>query len=437
MPMPARGHRPLVAASLKPAHLSRYKDIVRLLLKRERIDLVRGAVDLDGDGTDDMATAEDARALAFELEAMGPTFVKLGQLLSTRSDLLPPVYLRALSRLQDNVEPFPFEEVEAVVTGELGVRMAKAFQEFSPTPVASASLGQVHHAVLRSGREVAVKVQRPDIKGQIVEDMDVIEQIAALVDSHTQAGRRYGFADMVTEFRRSLLDELDYRREAANLDTLDHQLARYDRIVVPKPVDDYTTTVVLTMDWIDGRNVASLGNLARLDLDGTALATALFDAYLDQILVHGFFHADPHPGNVLVTDDGRLGLIDVGMVARIAPDMRDSLVKLLLAVSAGRGSDAADVMAEMGAKRESFDRERFRAEVAELLGRTREATVGDVQAGAVLGDVLRAGAEAGLRAPSELAMLGKVLLNLVEVARILDAHFEPNAAIERQGRELK
>ena len=420
-----------MGVSLKPAHLARYKDIARLLLKRERIDLVRGDADADGP-----ATAEDAEALASELEAMGPTFIKLGQLLSTRSDLLPPVYLQALTRLQDKVEPLSFAPVEEVVTGELGARLSKAFQEFESTPVASASLGQVHRAMLRDGRTVAVKVQRPGIKNQIVDDMDVIEEIAQLVDDHTSAGRRYRFSEMVAEFRRSLLDELDYRREAANLKTLGEHLAQYDRIVVPAPVDDYTTATVLTMDWIEGRNVASLTGLARLDLDGTALAAQLFDAYLDQILVHGFFHADPHPGNVLVTDDGRLGLIDLGMVARVRPETRQSLVKLLLAVSAGRGSDAADVMVEMGTKLDSFDRDSFRSEVADLVGRSGGATVGEVQAGAVLGDVLRAGAEAGLQAPTELTMLGKALLNLDEVARILDPEFEPNASIERHAAEL-
>lgn len=425
--------------SLKPDHLTRYKDIARLLLKHGRMDLVRqaGAAGADGPLDDDsVATAEDADALASELEAMGPTFVKLGQLLSTRADLLPPVYLEALARLQDKVDPFSFADVERIVEGELGVRLSKGFQEFDSTPIASASLGQVHRAVLRNGRPVAVKVQRPDIKSQIVKDMDVIEELSAFIDGHTDTGRRYGFGDMVAEFRASLLDELDYRKEAKNLTVLHQNLQDYPAIFVPLPVDDYTTSVVLTMDWVDGKNVASLGPLATMELDGHALAEQLFRAYLDQILLDGFFHADPHPGNVLVTTDNRLALIDLGMVARVAPETQDSLVKLLLSISNGRGSDAAEVMIDMGEMQEGFEREKFRRSVADLVSRNLGVAMGDVQAGAIIGQVVRAAAESGLRAPSELTMLGKALLNLDEVARTLDPTFEPNDAIQRHAGEL-
>ena len=171
----------------KAGHLSRYRDIARLLVKHGRKDLIGADEDVDASG-DDVPTEEDGAELAADLEAMGPTFVKLGQLLSTRADLLPPVYLRALSRLQDRVKPFPFEQVERIVTTELGVRMSQAFEEFSARPVASASLGQVHRARLRSGRPVAVKVQRPDIRSRILEDMEVIGEIAEFVDQSHRGG---------------------------------------------------------------------------------------------------------------------------------------------------------------------------------------------------------------------------------------------------------
>ncbi|MDQ1431209.1 MAG: ubiquinone biosynthesis protein, partial [Actinomycetota bacterium] len=325
---------------IKPKHLVRYKDIGVLLVKHGRAGLSPADI---GDGADEAAMRTDAEALAEELEALGPTFVKLGQLLSTRADLLPPPYLQALSRLQDKVEPFPFEDVERIVSTELGVRLSKGFGSFDEQPLAAASLGQVHRATLRDGRQVAVKVQRPNIRAQIVDDMDAIENIAQFADSHTRTGRQLGFADMVTEFRRSLMAELDYRQEAANLQKLGHNLERHERIVVPQPVPDYTSSLVLTMDYIPGRNIGALGPLALMEIDGHELAEQLFSAYLDQILVDGFFHADPHPGNVLLTDDGRLALLDLGMVGRIAPEMQDSLVKLLLAVSEGHGQEVADI----------------------------------------------------------------------------------------------
>src|SRR6185295_6057788 len=283
-----------MALSLNVHHLARYKEIGALLIKHGRANGAGGSdpTDVDADG----ATEADARDLADTLESMGPTFIKLGQLLSTRSDLLPPAYHDALARLQDHVEPVPFEQIEERVTTEIGARISKAFQSFDATPAASASLGQVHHAVLRNGRRVAVKVQRPGVRKQVVDDMEVIEELAEFVARHTNVGRNMGFVGMVEEFRRSIMAALDYRVEAANLRLVHSNLAGYDLIVVPQPIDDYSTSLVLTMDLVVGRNVGSLGPLALLEIDGTALVHQLFDCYLDQILVDGVVHADPHPG---------------------------------------------------------------------------------------------------------------------------------------------
>jgi ubiquinone biosynthesis protein len=416
---------------MKPSHLPRYTDIARLLLK------YRGAfISVAENPDEDDDASKDAKQLASDLEAMGPTFVKLGQLLSTRADVLPPIYLNTLKRLQDHVVPVPYVEIERVVNAELGVRISKAFSEFSERPAAAASLGQVHRAKMRDGRDVAVKVQRPNIRGQIVEDMEVIDEIATFVDKHTETGRRYEFATMVQEFRVSLMAELDYRAEARNLTVIHDNLARYERIVVPLPIEDYSTSLVLTMDWAPGRALGSLGPLDRLDLDGHDLAEDLFRAYLDQILFDGIFHADPHPGNILLTDDGRLALIDMGMVARVSTGVQDALIKLLLALSEGRGADAADVLAELGEQLPDFDIGTLRRSVDEVVGRSLTLPVEDLQAGSIIGQVLRAAGEAGLRPPGELTMIGKAMLNLDEVARILDPTFEPNATIQRHIEEL-
>jgi predicted unusual protein kinase regulating ubiquinone biosynthesis (AarF/ABC1/UbiB family) len=406
-----------VGLSLRPTHLSRYRDIAMLLVKHGR------------DVLDDSTSRVDADKLADDLESMGPTFVKLGQLLSTRADLLPPTYLDALSRLQDDVEPLSFAVIEPIVENELGVRISRAFESFESSPLASASIGQVHRAVLRDGRDVVVKVQRPDIRDRIRDDMAAIDEIASFADAHTDAGRRFGFTPMVDEFRRSLLAELDYRSEAANLVTLGGIVERYDRIVVPQPIDDYCTGRVLTIEYVDGRKVTELGPLAHLELDGDALADELFRAYLDQVLVHGFFHADPHPGNVLVTGDGRLALIDLGMVARVEPGLRDDLLKMLLALADGDGREVADICIEIGQKLDDFDRAALTARVVDLVARAGGATIGDLQAGAVIGELSRVSAECGQRAPSELTMLAKALLNLDEVARTLAPDFRPAEAI--------
>jgi ubiquinone biosynthesis protein len=382
--------------SLKVRHLGRYKDIAALLVKHGRADGLRD-FDPDDPASSDTATTENALKLVDDLESMGPTFIKLGQLLSTRADLLPPVYLDALTRLQDNVEPIPFDAIETIVTTEIGARISKAFQSFDPTPRASASLGQVHRAVLRDGRPAAVKVQRPGVRAQVVDDMEVIEELAEFVDAHTKAGRSYGFAAMVEEFRRSIMAELDYRLEAANLRLLGSHLAAYDRIVVPQPIDDYTTSLVLTMDLVDGRNVGSLGPLAREEIDGCALAAQLFDAYLDQILVDGFVHADPHPGNVLLASDGRLALIDLGMVCRVTPELQDALVRLLLALSEGHGGEVAAVMAGLGEKRDTWDQVRFEREITCVVQQHQTVAVGRLEAGRVVGELARIAGDCGLR----------------------------------------
>ena len=425
--------------SLETDQLRRYKDVARLLFKYGRSDLADWArhdpILADAEALPAEAAAE-GEELADDLEAMGPTFVKLGQVLSTRSDLLPPPYLEALSRLQDRVEPFAYEEVERIVSEELGVRLSKAFSRFDAEPLASASLGQVHRAALRDGREVAVKVQRPGIRAQIAGDLEALERIADLLDRHTEAGRTFGFEQMVEEFRKSLLEELDYRREAHNLRTVGANLERFDRLVVPRPVADYSSSRVLTMEFVAGGKLDEISPLVRLELDGAALADQLFEAYLSQILVDGLFHADPHPGNLLLTPDRRLALLDLGMVGHVAPHLQESLLKLLLAVAEGKGDDAADLLLAFGERLERSDDTRFRREVADLVMRHRETTVERIEVGRVVLEMARVAATAGVRVPPEMTLLGKALLNLDHVGRALAPELDPNAAIRRHAGDI-
>ena len=427
-----------MSVSLKPSHLKRYKDIAVLLMKYGRGDLAKG-LDVDAEVLPRAALPGEkpkAEELARDLERLGPTFVKVGQLLSSRADILPVAYLEALARLQDKVEPFSFAEIERIVTEELGVRISKAFAEFEATPLAAASLGQVHRATLRDGRPVAVKVQRPGIREQIVEDLEAFTEIARLLDEHAEAGRLYQFEKMVEEFRKTLLRELDYRQEAQNLVTLRENLREFDRIVVPAPVMDFTTSRVLTMDYVFGQKITTLSPLSRMEIDGAALAEELHEAYLKQILIDGFFHADPHPGNVFLNDDGKLALLDLGMVGRISPVMQENLLKLLLAISEGHGEETADRAAENGEKLDTFDEAEFRRHIAELVSTYQNAKVEQIQIGKVVLEVSRAAGQAGVRLPSELTMLGKTLLHLDEIARTLDPAFDPNASVRRNAAEL-
>lgn len=426
--------------ALTADHLKSYAHIARLLLRYGRSDLVRSAgfedVPQEDALTDSTPFAELAERFVADIEQLGPTYVKIGQLLSTRADLLAPPFLDALARLQDDVAPFPFAEVEAIVQGELGVRLSKAFSRFDAEPLAAASLGQVHRAAMRDGREVVVKVQRPGVRAQVLRDLEVLAEIAAVADQHTEGGRKYGYARLVEEFRRTLLRELDYRLEAGNLRTLRANLAEFERIVVPQPVDDYTTSLVLTSEFVPGEKITDIGPLGRLDLDGGGLADELFGAFLHQVLVDGFVHADPHPGNVLLTPDHRIALLDLGMVARVSSSLQANLLQLLLAISDGRSEEAAGIAIKIGEVRDGFDEPEFRRQVDLLVTENRDAKVEQIQVGKVVLAITRIAGDNGVRIPSELTLLGKALLNLDLIGRVLDPSFEPNAAVRRRAAEL-
>ena len=420
-----------MALSLKPRHIKRYGEMARLLVKYGRGDLVRSS-GLNGalvNWEDEPTGAVRAEQLADDLERLGPTFVKLGQLLSTRADLLPPEYLEALSRLQNDVEPFDGEQAEAVVVEELGVRLSKAFSRFERAPFAAASLGQVHYAELRDGRPVAVKVQRPGVREIIAADLESLLQIAQLLDRRSGFAERFDLEGMVREFEKSLADELDYRKEASNLERLAESLERFDRLLVPRPIEDYSSARVLTMEYVTGRKLSDLSPLTRMEMDGPELAQQLFEAYLHQILVDGFFHADPHPGNLYVTSDRRIALLDLGMVGRTTPRMQEKLLALLLAIGDGQGDRAAEVALSLGDVAPDADLSAFNRAVADLVATHRDSTVDQVEVGRVVVTTSATAGRYGVRMPAELTLLGKTLLHLDHVARTLHPEFDPNAAI--------
>jgi ubiquinone biosynthesis protein len=425
--------------ALSVKHAPRYRDIARLLLKYGRSDLVKHA-GLEGiikdTAHEQNALPAEATSLADDLEKMGPTFIKLGQLLSTRPDLLPAAYLEGLTRLQDKVEPFSFGEVEKIVTDELGVRLSKAFAKFEAEPMAAASLGQVHHAWLRDGREVAVKIQRPNIRARISEDLDAFSEMAAFLDQNTEMGRKYEFGLIVEELRKSLLNELDYREEARNLQILHNNLLEFNRLFVPLPIYDYTTSRVLTMEYVKGKKVTSISPLRQLELDGYELVDQLFRAYLKQMLIDGFFHADPHPGNVFLTDDDNLSLLDLGMVARVTPQLQEQLLKLILAISEARGDAAARIVLHLCESKENADTATFQREVADLVIRQQGVQLKEIKVGPVLLNIRKIAADCGYRMAPDMTLIGKALLNLDQVGHTLAPDFDPNESIRRNAMEL-
>jgi len=419
---------------LAPHYLKRYKDIAWLFAKYGQPGMI-SKFGFDAEA-EDIRTRGEAQELPDDLERLGPTFVKLGQLLSSRADLLPVRYLKALSRLQDKVKPFPFREVELIVEQELGTKISKAFTFFDHEPLAAASLGQVHRAALHDGRPVVVKIQRPNIHKQIEEDFVALHEIARVLHRHTDFGQRYQLVKVLQEFEDTIAHELDYRREAANLTALAGNMREYKRIQVPLPVDDYTTHKILTMDYVEGIKITELSPLTRLDLDGNALAEEVFQAYLKQVLIDGTFHADPHPGNVLLTTDHRIALLDLGMVGHTTPAIQENLLKLLLAVSEGDSDTAGDVAIRISQTSDSFDETQFRHKIGQLVAEQQNSKLHEMDIGRTVLEVGRSAGDTGLFVPMELTLLGKTLLQLDEVGRALSPDFDPNESIRSNASKL-
>ncbi len=425
--------------TLKPHHLKRYKDIALLFWKYGTSDLAKEFA--DDSGVDEKSLpAKNGQPrpedLADDLEKMGPTFIKFGQLLASRADLLPEPYLKALSRLQDKVKPFPYQQVEDTITSELGVRMSKAFSFFDEKHLAAASLGQVHLAALRDGRPVVVKVQRPDIRKQIAEDFEVLEQIAEFLDEHTDIGKRYRFGKILAELKTSIHQELDYQHEASNLTLLGENLKEFPHIHVPLPVTDYSSRSVLTMEYVSGTKITALSPVALLDVDGNQLAEELFKAYMKQVLIDGFFHADPHPGNIFLTEDGRIALLDLGMTGRVSSKMQENLLRLLMAISEGNGDEAVKIVVRISEASEDFDEAEFSNKASQFVAEQRDQTLHQHDVGKALLEVARSAARTGLHVPTELTLLGKTLLHLEVVGNILAPNFNPNASIRRNAAEI-
>ncbi|MEO8159851.1 MAG: AarF/UbiB family protein [Arenimonas sp.] len=414
---------------------SRLSAIARFFLKYRKAGILTGvALDdpLLADVDANTVTAGSAEDFVKDLESLGPTFIKIGQALSTRPDFVPGPYIAALERMQDDVTVVDAAAMRAIIETELGVKISKLFHSFDDAPIGSASLSQVYSATLRDGRPVAVKVQRPDVAATLREDLDLLARLAGTVGLVSDAPRRYGFSDWIDEFRKTVSAELDYRREAENLEIFTHNLEPYPKIYVPRPIWDYSTARVLTMEMVAGDKVTKISELRRIDPSESLgeLGAELMRAYLDQVFVHGLIHADPHPGNVLLTTDGRLALLDLGMVAHVPPRMRDQLLKLLLAIVDGRGEQAAETFVHLSTRLEDYDEPSFSREMARLIAQFSAAPDGSQSEGRLVLELTRVGAACGLRSPAELPLLGKTLLNLEAVMAALDPNMPTKRIIE-------
>lgn len=431
---------------------------------------------------DDSGAERHAAAFRARLVALGPAFIKLGQVLSTRPDLMPSSYIQELETLQDSVDPISIDDVETIIEEELGARLSKLFADFDREPIGTASLGQAHAAQLRDGRDVVVKVQRPHIRAALADDIEFFRTLAEFMSEHTTAGRRMDMIGIVQQLERALIDELDYRVEARNAALFRRSLAEFPRILVPRVVEGYSTERVLTTERVRGQKFSELSPLTRLEYDLVPVAEELTRAYLKQITIDGHFHADPHPGNVFVVlperdnpatpaelraadrraeerpavtplsrlevqaqhnatrppgdVDVKLALIDFGMTARLSTTLREQVVRLLLDVADNRGDDAAETLIEVGDALGTFDRQAYIREIASVMARGQDAAVGELDTGKLLYELINISYQRGLRLPAELTLLAKTLFNLDEVTRSIDSSFSPIPTIRDFGAQI-
>jgi ubiquinone biosynthesis protein len=368
---------------------------------------------------------DHAEDLTSALEELGPTWIKMGQLLSTRPDLLPPSYVVALGRLQDTIAPVPAEKIMAIIENELGASVDELFKEFEREPLATASLAQVHRAVLHDGTEVAVKVQRPGVRNQIEIDIEVMHELARFATKYTAFGARYGLTQIVTELEHSLSQELDFRQEAENTRLISRQIAEFQSLTTPTVYSDYTSRRVLTLSFVRGRHLADISRAELQQKDTRPIAKELLAAYLKQIVIDGVFHCDPHPGNIFLTDEGQLALMDFGMVGRFDSGQKDHIILLLLAFAERLGERVADTYLEMMEVPKDLDRRAFTQDVSALVSRYHDMSGGRMALGTALLDLTRLSQRHHAPVPTSMTLLGKAMLNLDGTIRALSPELDP------------
>ncbi len=424
--------------------LPRYRQILSTLIRYGYQDIV-SALHLEGLvrpfekaalGEENVPPHDRPRRLRMVCEDLGPTFVKLGQLLSTRPDILPETYTDELSYLRDEVRPFPFEEAEAILTEELGRPPLEVFAEIEPVPVASASISQVHRAVSPDGREVAIKIRRPGIEKTVAADLEILKNLAHLAERQLPPIAQYRPVSLAREFERSLKKELDLNIERRTMERCRTQLAREPFAKVPIAYAEFSTSRILTMEFIKGVSVEDLDGLRKLGIDPAEVAIRGARILLSQIFSHGFFHADPHPGNLRVLPGGVIAPLDYGMFGYLDLATRERIADLLMGLMAQDTDRVLRALEDLDIRGEPVDQRGLRRDVGELVSTYSELSLDNIDLSRLLGELIELIRSHHLRIPADLMLLIRALITIESVGRNLDPHFDIAAQIEPFVREL-
>ncbi len=399
----------------------RYRQIIRKVMRPRNIRLAREiglwrATDPTEEG------AEQFREL---LEGLGTTFIKLGQLLSTRPDLIPPLYAEKLTILQDDVIALTSADVENVVIEAFGTRPAGLFQSFDPMPLASASIAQTHRVVLKGGEKGVIKVRRPGIDKQVDEDLAILRKLAIRIEKRLDIARFIQLKNLVEELAVNLRQELDLRQDAANMKLMADSLSDFDQIHIPRVFDQWTHETMIVMEEIEGVRVDSASEMPE---NANELAEQLLRCYLRQIAVDGIYHADPHGGNVLLTEGGRLALLDFGLLGRIDDSTRSEMALLLMAIGENRGEDVSDMLIRMSTTSRSSDEQVFAREIRRLLPQFQRS-LGQLSIGNAMVSIQRLAIDCRVALPLSFALIGKTLSQVDSIARRLSPDIDPMQVI--------
>jgi len=412
----------------KSFHLNRSRQIAGVLLSHGW-DFLRNNEQRTAGASSQMATNARPLHLRLALEELGTTFIKLGQILSTRADLLPPEYLVELTKLQDSAAPVAFEEIREVVVTELGHPIEHVFAHFESVPLAAASIGQAHAATLEDGTEVVVKVRRPGVVEQVNEDLEILKELAATASRHWSFAEHYDLTGLVEEFSQTLRRELDYIREAHSAERFAVNFASDPHIHVPRVFWEATTSRVLTLERIRGIKINDLKALDEQGTDRRWLADYATNVVLKMVCEDGFFHADPHPGNFFIEPSGTIGLIDFGMVGIIDERTQELLAELLIAINHQDADRLVDVFFDLGVTRKRIDRASVRRDIDQLLSTYWGLPLGELRVAALLNDVYTIMRRHHLHLPSNLALLLKTVIMIEGVGVTLDPDFHLPAVL--------
>ena len=357
------------------------------------------------------------------LEELGPTFIKLGQILSTRPDLIPSDYIEELQKLQDEVPPFAYEQVEKAIKKELGADVSEIFKSFEQIPFAAASLGQVHQAILEDGEKVVVKVQRPDIEKVIETDLDILFHLARLTEKHIPDSRLYDPVGIVEEFAKVIRLELDYGTEGRNAERFKKNFEGEEIIYTPKIYWEFSSKRILTMELIEGIKINALEELDKAGYDRKKIAENGAKAFMKQILIDGFFHADPHPGNMLVMKGEIIGFMDFGMMGRLDEETREKGVDLFIALMERNPDKIINEMLDLGIAPPEIDTRSLKIDIKEMIDQYYNKPLREIKLGELINQLVEISIRYQIKMPAEFALLGKALLTIEGIGLELDPDF--------------